>query len=263
MIWNVFWRSSKRDRVKSNKITYIFIPREDSKQRTLSMDYRLYIFLWVLFALLLLAIVVSYAFLIPRAVEYQHYKTGIDTYKAQEVQLKQLLNDVNEMKEFNTYMRELIGLDLEANYGEYSALEALIDNPDIPMYLSGIPELAPAKGIITKKFMSGPRRHFGIDIAGRTGDPVSACADGLVVFSGWTPELGNMVVISHPDDYISVYGHNDRIMVRERQRVKKGELIALLGSTGYSTGPHLHFEIWHRGHALDPQQIIPSFKSKN
>jgi murein DD-endopeptidase MepM/ murein hydrolase activator NlpD len=249
--------------VKSNKITYIFIPREDSKQRTVSLDYRIYILLRILFVLLILGIFLSYAFLIPSALEYRRYKTGIDSYKAQEIQLKQLLRDVNEMKEFNTYMRELVGLDLAAEYGEYSDLEKLIDSPDIPMYLSGIPELSPAKGIITKKFMSGPRRHYGIDIAGKRGDPVSACADGLVVFSGWTPELGNMVVISHPDDYISVYGHNDRLIVRERQSVKKGELIALLGSTGYSTGPHLHFEIWHCGHAIDPQQIIPALKSKN
>ena len=95
------------------------------------------------------------------------------------------------------------------------------------------------------------------------GDPVLASAAGMVVFAGWTPELGNMVVISHADDYISVYGHNDRLNVQERQRVKKGELIALLGETGYSMGPHLHFEVWHNGLALDPQTVIPEYKNKN
>ena len=72
-----------------------------------------------------------------------------------------------------------------------------------------------------------------------------------------------MVVISHSDGYITVYGHNDRLNVQERQRVKKGDLIALLGETGYSMGPHLHFEVWHNGIALDPQEIIPVYKNKN
>lgn len=249
--------------MKSNKVTYIFIPREEKQQRTLSIDYRFFILLKILAALLLGLVVASYIFLIPRARQYQNYKQGISGYLAQEAQLKQLLQDVNEMKEFNIYIRELVGLDLEADFNNYEALESLIGDADIPYYHSGIPELAPARGVITKKFMGGVRKHFGIDIAGKKGDPVSACADGLVVFSGWTPELGNMVVISHADDYISVYGHNERLIVRERQRVRKGELIALLGNTGYSTGPHLHFEIWHHGLAVDPQKVIPAYKSKN
>ena len=90
---------------------------------------------------------------------------------------------------------------------------------DNEQFLSGQPELAPAQGLITKKFMSGPRKHYGIDIGGKIGDPVLASAAGMVVFAGWTPELGNMVVISHADGYISVYGHNDRLNVQERQRV--------------------------------------------
>jgi murein DD-endopeptidase MepM/ murein hydrolase activator NlpD len=249
--------------VKSNKVTYIFIPREEEKQRTLTLHYRLYLFLKILFFSVLALILASYVILIPLAKQYYDFKADIDSYQEQEAQLKQLLHDVNEMKEFHIYIRELIGLDIDSDFGDYQALESLTNGEDVPYYRSGIPELPPAKGVITKKFMAGVRKHYGIDIAGKIGDPVTACSDGLVVFSGWTPELGNMIVISHPDDYISVYGHNDRLMVHERQRVKKGELIALLGSTGYSTGPHLHFEIWHHGQAVDPQRVIPAYKGKN
>ncbi len=249
--------------MKTDKVTFIYVPRNEGEQKTLTIHHRVYLLIKVFLFICLLILIASYLFLIPRAQKYADYKNKIDTYKKQEVQLRQLLQDVNEMKQFNTYMRELIGLDLTSEMGNYDALIEASQTTSEEPYLRGIPELAPAEGSITKKFMSGPRKHFGIDIGGNIGDPISASADGLVVFAGWTPELGNMVVISHSDGYITVYGHNDRLNVQERQRVKKGDLIALLGETGYSMGPHLHFEVWHNGIALDPQEIIPVYKNKN
>ncbi|MBW6458086.1 MAG: M23 family metallopeptidase, partial [FCB group bacterium] len=248
---------------KTNKVTLIFIPRKQEKQKTVNMHYRLFRLVKLFFALLLTLMIVSYAILIPQARKYVSYKEKIDVYHTQEAQLKQLLQDVNEMKQFNTYVRELIGMDISPQYGDYGELVKVAARAGEDAYLSTTPDLAPVRGIITKKFSGGPRQHYGIDIAGKTGDPVRASGAGLVVFSGWTPGLGNMVVISHADDYITVYGHNDRLVVRERQQVKKGDLIALMGETGYSTGPHLHFEIWHRGVALDPQKFIPEYKIKN
>jgi murein DD-endopeptidase MepM/ murein hydrolase activator NlpD len=249
--------------MKTNKVTFIFIPRVQENQKTVNLNYRVYHLLIFVFAVLLILFILSYVILIPRANKYISYKEKIDVYHAQEAQLKQLLHDVNEMKEFNTYIRELVGLDLSPAYGDYSELVKVAIKSGEDSYLSTTPDLAPVSGVVTKKFSQGPRQHYGIDIAGKTGDPIRAAGAGLVVFSGWTPGLGNMVVISHADDYITVYGHNDRLVVRERQYVKKGALVALLGKTGYSTGPHLHFEIWHRGTAVDPQKIIPEYKIKN
>ncbi len=249
-----------RGRVKTRKVTFIFIPREQEDQKTLTLHHGLYFLLKMLALLILLLIIVSYIILIPRARKYVQYEEKMESYRAQETQLRQLLEDVEKMKQFNTYIRELVGMELAPEYHEYRELAGSGLSEENGYYLSGVPELPPAKGTITKKFMSAPRRHYGVDIAGETGDPVLACADGLVVFAGWTPELGNMVVISHADNYITVYGHNDRLHVQERQRVKKGDLIALLGETGYSMGPHLHFEIWHKGEAVDPQKLIPEYK---
>ncbi len=250
--------------MKADKVTFIFVPRKEGEQKTLTLHYRIYTFIKIVLSICLLLLILSYAILIPRAQKYIAYKDKINTYKSQEKQLRQLLEDVNQMKQFNTYMRELIGLELTSSpSSNYSALVEASEGRHDEKFLSGRPELAPINGLITKKFNSGPRKHYGIDIAGKTGDPVLAPAAGLVVFAGWTPELGNMVVISHADDYITVYGHNDRLNVQERQRVKKGELIALLGETGYSMGPHLHFEVWHHGIALDPQTVIPEYKNKN
>lgn len=249
--------------MKTDKVTFIYVPRKEGEQKTITLHYRIFTLVKIALALLLLLLIATYAILIPKANKYTDYKDKIDTYKQQEAQLRKLLDDVNEMKQFNTYMRELVGLELSTESGDYEALVEASAKDSKPAYLEGVPELAPAKGPVTKKFMCGPRKHYGIDISGKIGDPVLASADGLVVFSGWTPELGNMVVISHADDYITVYGHNDQLNVKERQSVKKGDLIALLGETGYSMGPHLHFEVWHHGLALDPQTVIPEFKNKN
>lgn len=248
--------------MKSDKITFIFIPHEEKDPKKLSMDRRIFILLKILLPLLLLSLIISLFVLAPRAKKYQEYKDKIKTYQSQEQELNTLLQDINEMKQFNIYMRELIGLDLSSTSSNYLALSDVSIGPEEDRSLFSSPDKAPVRGPITQKFILGPRKHYGIDISGKIGDPIVAAADGFVVFSGWTPELGNMVVISHPDDYITVYGHNDRLKVLERQRVKKGDIIALLGDTGYSMGPHLHFEIWHHGIAKDPQTIIPEYMNK-
>ncbi len=175
--------------MKSSKVTFIFIPREEAEQKTLSLHHRTYFLLKTAAFIFLLLIIASYVLLIPRAKKYSEYKEKMETYRAQEKELVQLLQDVNKMKQFNTYIRELLGMELAADYQDYQKINQAGQGSENRNYLSGIPHLAPVRGVITKKFMSGARRHYGVDIAGTTGDPVQACADGLVVFSGWTPEL--------------------------------------------------------------------------
>jgi len=123
-----------------------------------------------------------------------------------------------------------------------------------------IPSKMPANGFISQGFsvdsLFPERSHRGIDIAGHSGDPIVAAASGRVVFEGWTPAYGNFLVISHPNDYITVYGHDQFNLKKVNQEVKRGEPIALLGSSGKSTAPHLHFEIWKDGVPVDPQEFI-------
>ncbi|MBD2006462.1 MULTISPECIES: M23 family metallopeptidase, partial [Cyanophyceae] len=88
------------------------------------------------------------------------------------------------------------------------------------------------------------RMHKGIDIAAPIGTPIFAAASGVVVYARWNSGgYGNLVDIQHPDGSLTRYGHNSKLLVVEGQRVEQGEAIALMGSTGRSTGPHLHFEI--------------------
>ncbi|MBJ6723086.1 M23 family metallopeptidase [Geomesophilobacter sediminis] len=112
----------------------------------------------------------------------------------------------------------------------------------------------PVKGNITSGYGwrhdpidGGIRHHSGVDIAVPSGTPVKAIAGGKVVFSGARGGYGNLVVIDHGDGTQSLYGHNSELNVHVGEKVAAGEVVALSGSTGRSTGPHLHFELWKNG----------------
>lgn len=118
----------------------------------------------------------------------------------------------------------------------------------------------PAKGVLTSGF--GPRwgrMHKGIDIANGTGTPIYASADGIVERAGWNNGgYGNLVDIRHADGSLTRYGHNSKIVVQRGQQVYQGQTIALMGSTGFSTGPHSHFEIHASGKgAVNPIAFLP------
>lgn len=112
----------------------------------------------------------------------------------------------------------------------------------------------PAAGAFTSGF--GARwgvTHYGIDIANAIGTPIRAAEDGVVVESGPASGFGMWVRVLHPDGFTTVYGHINRSLVVAGQHVKAGEEIAEMGNRGYSTGPHLHFEVWDAaGHKLNP-----------
>lgn len=102
----------------------------------------------------------------------------------------------------------------------------------------------PTKGVLTSGY--GPRwgrMHRGIDIANKIGTPILAAADGVVKFEGTKRGYGKIIDISHPDGSLTRYAHNHRHFVKLGQEVKQGQMIAHMGNTGFSTGPHLHFEI--------------------
>lgn len=131
--------------------------------------------------------------------------------------------------------------------------------PDISETLEGY--IWPAQGVLTSGYgWRWGRMHAGIDIAGPIGTPVVAAGVGVVVYARWNEGgYGNLVEIQHPDGSITRYAHNDRILVHEGQRVEAGQQISEMGSTGYSTGPHLHFEIHPPGQgAQNPIAYLPA-----
>lgn len=105
-------------------------------------------------------------------------------------------------------------------------------------------------------------KHSGVDIAARTGTPVYATGDGYIGRSRWAGGYGNLVEINHGGGYQTRFGHLSQRMVGEGQYVRRGTLIGLIGSTGRSTGPHLHYEVRYNGSAVDPTPYIRGFKGK-
>jgi murein DD-endopeptidase MepM/ murein hydrolase activator NlpD len=111
----------------------------------------------------------------------------------------------------------------------------------------------PVDGPVTSGFgMRWGRMHEGIDIAVPSGTPVRASASGTVIHAGWLGGYGNLVVIDHGDGLATAYGHNSALLVAVGQNVSQGETISLSGSTGNSTGPHVHFEVRVNGVPVDP-----------
>ncbi|MFQ5822703.1 MAG: M23 family metallopeptidase [bacterium] len=133
-------------------------------------------------------------------------------------------------------------------------------------YAENIPTLLPVEGFLTSDFNKEgwffPKTHTGIDIAAKKGTVIRAAGSGVVIFANWTCDLGNLMIIDHGGGILSYYGHNQRLLKSEKNYVKKGESIALLGTSGRSSGPHLHFEIWKDGAPVDPKEFILAFNIK-
>ncbi|WP_457977466.1 peptidoglycan DD-metalloendopeptidase family protein [Ectopseudomonas composti] len=115
----------------------------------------------------------------------------------------------------------------------------------------------PSQGAVISRFSSNGSLNKGIDIAGELGQPVLAASDGSVVYAGsGLRGYGELIIIKHSDTYVSAYGHNRRLLVREGQQVKAGQSIAEMGSTG-ADRVKLHFEIRRQGKPVDPLQYLP------
>ena len=121
---------------------------------------------------------------------------------------------------------------------------------------SATPSIWPVTGVVTSPYglrWNGSDFHPGIDIANELGTPIVATADGVVEFAGWNSGgYGNMVDINHGNGIMTRYGHASQVLVSTGQSVKRGQVIAYMGSTGFSTGPHVHYEVHVNGQKVNP-----------
>lgn len=159
------------------------------------------------------------------------------------------IGPVNDHPLFDLLQRPVTRSGLPAIGG---AQQPLVLPPDWP-YGSG--RLAwPLYGWLTQSYHN---EHRGVDLSAQAGTLITASDRGEVIRAGWnTQGYGNIVIIDHHIDYFTLYGHLDEILVTEGQIVAQGQAIGTVGSTGNSTGPHLHFEVWDFGIPVDPLRVL-------
>jgi murein DD-endopeptidase MepM/ murein hydrolase activator NlpD len=133
--------------------------------------------------------------------------------------------------------------------------------------LAATPSIWPVKGWITSGYgkraspLTGePGYHYGVDIANEVGSPIRVTADGIVTYSGWETGYGRVVVVEHGYGYSTRYGHCSRIDVTVGQSVRRGDVLAYMGSTGRSTGSHCHYEVRIHGVPVDPEKYLPNLE---
>ena len=145
---------------------------------------------------------------------------------------------------------------LYADFGNY--LDKMVNNiAFIPMGYPRLSSFTSFFGVRGNPFDFGGREfHPGIDFAGHSGDPVKCTASGKVIFAGRAGGYGNCIKIRHNNNIETWYGHLSKINVKEGQRVTVGDMIGKVGSTGRSTGPHLHYEIRRNGQPVNPKQYL-------
>ncbi len=116
--------------------------------------------------------------------------------------------------------------------------------------------LPPIEGIVSQSF--NPKTgHFGVDIVGQKEEPIKATLKGIVIFSNWTSNQGQVIIIKHANSLISIYKHNSSLLKKEGETVEAGDPIAIIGNSGEHTdGSHLHFELWLNQNPINPQEYI-------
>ena len=145
---------------------------------------------------------------------------------------------------------------------QLSVLESMIMNRELhdEVYPAGRPIkrgwISSYFGYRTDPFNGRRARHDGIDLAGKQGSEVISVASGVITWAGKRYGYGNLVEINHGNGYVTRYGHNEVIEVKVGDAVKKGDTIARMGSTGRSTGPHVHFEVHKNGRVVDPMRYV-------
>jgi murein DD-endopeptidase MepM/ murein hydrolase activator NlpD len=114
----------------------------------------------------------------------------------------------------------------------------------------------PVDGLVTQSF-NADEKHYGVDVVSKENELIKSTLGGIVVFSSWTSETGNVIAIQHANNFVSIYKHNSVLLKQQGETVTVGESIAIIGNSGkWSSGPHLHFELWHNNQAVNPENYI-------
>jgi len=189
----------------------------------------------------------------PIIKEYFRISAINNEIKQQQEIISNIDETIDEIALMKTYIDSIIGTEESHNLNEKNVRYMITNN---------IPSVKPAKGLISREY-DIDTKHFGIDIVNEVSTPIFSIADGLVVFSDFSKDFGNFLIIDHQNGYLSHYYHNEDLFFSKGDKVLAGDIIAKMGNTGMSSGPHLHFEIWKDGIPINPNTFFEDFKLKS
>jgi murein DD-endopeptidase MepM/ murein hydrolase activator NlpD len=174
---------------------------------------------------------------------------------------KEVLQNVDSSSEDGSIDVDALKKEIQASMDAVAEIKKYLAREQDLFFAS--PSGWPAHGKISSPFgmrvhprFGGRKMHTGIDITMPTGTPLHATADGVVSFAARSGGNGNIVVIEHGHGLTTVYAHASKIKAKPGQAVKRGDVIAYSGSTGISTGPHLHYEVWRNGQSVNPAPFL-------
>ena len=260
-------------------ITIMVIPHENLK----SLNFKIPLF-GILLSLLVLGVgAVQTTRLVVNGLRYPSLTKRVDFYtqkfsewNSTATALKQTEKDFRRIFSFkskdnvlDTFDTSYSGdIDIENLMGELQKTVERVD--EIKDYLRiqkdlylATPKGYPVDGSISSPY--GERNspfteertfHSGVDISATPGTPIRATADGVVSYSGWTQYSGHLVVIEHGCGFSTAYAHNKSNPVKMGQKVRRGDIIGYVGSSGRSTGPHVHYEVWEKGKRINPNKLL-------
>jgi murein DD-endopeptidase MepM/ murein hydrolase activator NlpD len=251
---------------KRKYLNILLIPDDESKPKNLKIRYSVLtigITALVIVSVVLLVGIFTYSQLVEKAYENVSLRQENEQMQLQLQKINDLTEELTRLKAYGRKVQNsLTGyVKISESVDESPEEKAMEDQSgrSVVSILKSVPVKAPVVGFISQEFKKS--LHNGVDIVAPEGTPVVAAANGTILFTGWTMDGGNTIIIGHEQGYYTYYKHNLRNVVIENQKVSQGEVIAYLGNSGLkSYGPHLHFEIWKDGHPLNPEELIVDFK---
>ena len=254
--------------MKPSRYTFLIVPDHDGKNRQFSISRNGTLILIFSIIGVISSLIVALFIFGPKAFDHQRMKNRYSEVIEERTEVLELYRDLERMKQMELVVQKALGSYLgESESADGKLVETMDDQAIRSGYLDNVPSILPVSGVVTQNMINNNEgdisKHLGVDIAIAIGEPILASASGQVVFSGWTPELGNLVVIYHNNEYFTYYGHNELIMVKSYEKVQLGDVIATSGNSGISSGPHLHFEIWKDGEPVDPLLYFPELNQSN
>ena len=239
--------------MKLSKYKILFISPFSDKSWQIEFNRLTFISSIVVLSTMVLGSIILLYFSSPIVKEYLRVSTINKEIKQQQEIINNIDKSIEEIALMKSYINSIIGTETSNDLNENNIRYILANN---------LPSVKPADGLISRTYDS-ETKHLGIDIVNIEGTPIFATADGQVVFSGFSNDFGNSIILDHQNGYLSHYYHNQENFFKRGDSVKAGDVIAKLGNTGMSTGPHLHFEIWKDGNSIDPIIFFDDFNLKS